>query len=71
MNTLHTNDQHHRALLPGIARRAMFERGLLPDFSPAALAELDKLQAPARVTSGAAFAVLPVTFPPSRDSGSE
>ena len=51
MNTLHTNDLHHRVLLQGIARRAMFECGLLPDFSPAALAELDKIQAPAVATN--------------------
>jgi ribonuclease R len=30
--------------------RASLERGLLPDFSPAALAELDKIQAPAAVS---------------------
>jgi VacB/RNase II family 3'-5' exoribonuclease len=47
MNTFQPNDQHHRGLLQSIARRAMFERGLLPDFSPAALAELDRIQAPA------------------------
>jgi VacB/RNase II family 3'-5' exoribonuclease len=50
MNTSQTHEQHHRALLQGIARRAMFERGLLPDFSPAALAQLDKIQAPAIAT---------------------
>ncbi len=32
----------HRALLQRIAHRAMIERGLLPDFTPGALAELDK-----------------------------
>ncbi len=40
--------QQHRAILQDIARRAMLERGLLPDFSVAALAELDRIQAPAR-----------------------
>ena len=30
-----------------IAHKAMIERGLLPDFSAAALAELDRIQAPA------------------------
>ncbi|HSN73944.1 MAG TPA: ribonuclease catalytic domain-containing protein, partial [Anaerolineae bacterium] len=33
-------------MLQGIARRAMLEKGLRPDFSAAALAELDKMQAP-------------------------
>ncbi len=42
---MNTNDQHHRALLQGIARKAMFEHGLLSDFSPAALAQLEKIQA--------------------------
>jgi ribonuclease R len=40
-----TNDQHHRAILQGIAHRAMLERGLLPDFSAEALAELGRLHA--------------------------
>ena len=44
---MHSNDQQHRALLQSIAHRAMIERGLLPDFSAAALAELDRIQAPA------------------------
>jgi len=39
-----TNDKQHRSLLRRIARRAMVERGLLPDFSPQALAELDGLR---------------------------
>ncbi len=47
MNMSHTNDHNHLTLLQGIARRAMIERGLLPDFSPAALAELDRIHAPA------------------------
>jgi ribonuclease R len=51
MNTLHSYDHNHRALLQDIARRVMFERGLLPDYSPAALAELDKIQAPAAATN--------------------
>src|SRR5512143_3567232 len=41
---MNENAQQHRALLQDIARRAMLERGLLPDFSAEALAELDKLQ---------------------------
>jgi len=36
-----------RVLLQRIARHAMIERGLLPDFSPDALAELDMIQGPA------------------------
>jgi VacB/RNase II family 3'-5' exoribonuclease len=46
--TPHT-DQQHRAILQGIAQRVMRERGLLPDFSAAVLAELDRIQAPAGV----------------------
>ena len=46
--TPHT-DQQHRAILQSIAHRAMLERGLLPDFSAAVLAELDRMQAPAGV----------------------
>jgi exoribonuclease-2 len=41
-----TNNRHHRAILQDIAHRAMIERDLLPDFSPAVLAELDKTQPP-------------------------
>jgi VacB/RNase II family 3'-5' exoribonuclease len=47
MNTDRTNEKQHRAILQSIARRAMMERGLLPDFSPEELAELDRIQAPA------------------------
>jgi VacB/RNase II family 3'-5' exoribonuclease len=46
-----------RAHLEAIARRVMVERGLLPDFAPAALAELARLDQPARpMTAGAAGA---------------
>ena len=41
------NTSRHRANLQRIARRAMIERGLLPDSSPQALAELDKIDVPA------------------------
>lgn len=41
---MQTDERQHRAILQRIARRAMQERGLLPDFSDAALAELDRLQ---------------------------
>ena len=46
---MHTANQQHRALLENIAHRAMLENGLLPDFSAAALTELDRIQAPANV----------------------
>ena len=46
-------DQQDRAVLERVARRAMLERGLLPDLSPAALAELDKLRSPASIAPGA------------------
>jgi exoribonuclease-2 len=49
---LFSNNNHHRAILQDIARKAMLERGLLPDFSAAALAELEKIHAPA-MTKGA------------------
>jgi len=39
-------DQSHRSILKRIAHRVMLQRGLLPDFSAAALAELDRLHAP-------------------------
>ena len=39
------NDKQHRAVLESIAERAMLERGLLPDFSAEALAELGDMQA--------------------------
>jgi ribonuclease R len=42
-----SDHRRHRALLQSIARRAMLERGLAPDFSPAALAELDRIHGPA------------------------
>ncbi len=42
-----TDDRQHRSILQGIARRAMIERGLLPDFPPRALAELDGINGPA------------------------
>jgi VacB/RNase II family 3'-5' exoribonuclease len=47
MNMFRTNEKQHRAILQSIARQAMIVRGLLPDFSPEALAELDRIQAPA------------------------
>jgi exoribonuclease-2 len=41
------SEQHHRTILEKIARRVLLERGLLPDFSPSVLLELDQLRAPA------------------------
>jgi VacB/RNase II family 3'-5' exoribonuclease len=38
------NCGQHRGILERIAQRVMLERGLLPDFSPEALAELDRIQ---------------------------
>jgi VacB/RNase II family 3'-5' exoribonuclease len=53
MATYRSNDQHHRFLLQNLAHRVMIERGLLPDFSPAALAQLDQIQGPALTADGA------------------
>ena len=61
--TPHT-DQQHRAILQRIAHQAMLDRGLLPDFSAAVLAELDKIQAPASINSesvGAASGIRDLT----------
>ncbi len=44
---MNPTDTHARPILQDIAKRAMLERGLLPDFSAEALAELDKIRAPA------------------------
>ncbi len=44
-----TDDREDRAVLRGIARRAMLERGLLPDSSAAALAELGEIRSPAAI----------------------
>ena len=49
-----TNDRHHRAILQSIARRAMLERGLFPDFSPEALAEVRRLHVPTVAGTGPA-----------------
>jgi len=46
------NGEHHRATLQRIAHRVMIERGLLPDFSKQALAELDQIGGPAASTNG-------------------
>jgi VacB/RNase II family 3'-5' exoribonuclease len=44
---MNASDKQHRTILRNIAQRAMLERGLLPDFSAEAVAELGKMQAPA------------------------
>ena len=49
---MNATDKQHRAILQRIARRAMIERGLLPDFSAEALAELGRIQAPATMNGG-------------------
>ena len=42
-----TDDRQHRSTLQRVARRAMVDRGLLPDFSAQAIAELNGIQAAA------------------------
>jgi hypothetical protein len=49
-NMTNTDDRPHRSILRGIAYRAMLERGLVPDFPPQALAELDGIHGPATRT---------------------
>ena len=46
------NDKQHRAILQRIARKAMLENGLIPDFTTAAFAELDQAEAPANDPAG-------------------
>jgi exoribonuclease-2 len=45
-------NRQHRFLLKKIARRAMLDRGLLPDFSPDVMNELDGIQGPAAKAEG-------------------
>ncbi|MHB1096223.1 MAG: RNB domain-containing ribonuclease [Gemmatimonadaceae bacterium] len=45
-----TDDGRHRSILRRIAHRAMLERGLVPDFPPAALTELEGIRGPATRT---------------------
>jgi hypothetical protein len=40
---MNSNTTRHRSLLEEIARRAMIDRGLVPDFSPQAHAGLDAI----------------------------
>ena len=51
---MNANDKQQRALLQDIAQRAMLERGLLPDFSAEAIAELGRIQSPAAMNGGPA-----------------
>jgi exoribonuclease R len=44
-----SNSDQDLAILQGIAKRAMLERGLLPYFSAEALAELDTIQSPSTI----------------------
>jgi VacB/RNase II family 3'-5' exoribonuclease len=49
-----SNNVQHRSILQNIARQAMVDRGLVPDFSPQALAELDRIGEPATRIGGPA-----------------
>jgi len=49
MKHMNAADRKHHTILERIARRVMLERGLLPDFSAEALAELATIQTPAAV----------------------
>lgn len=49
---MNSNNKYHRSILQSIARRAMLERGLRPDFSTEALSELRMLQIPAVTEAG-------------------
>ena len=48
---MRSTDTQHRSILQRIAQRVMLEKGLLPIFSGDALAELDKIHAPATIDS--------------------
>ena len=50
---MNTHTQDHRSILQNIAHRVMLERGLLPDFSSEALAELEQIQLPTGIADGA------------------
>jgi exoribonuclease-2 len=47
-----TEDRQDRTILQRIAHQAMVEKGLIPDFSPQALAELDQIKGPATAANG-------------------
>jgi len=46
------DDRKHRSILQRIARSAMLQRGLLPDFSAETLEELGRIQIPAVINDG-------------------
>ncbi len=46
---MNADDKQHRFILQSIAHQAMLDRGLLPDFSADALAELGRLQVPVAI----------------------
>ncbi len=47
-----STDKQHRSILQSIAKRVMLEKGLLPDFSSETLAELARIQTPAKIIGG-------------------
>jgi VacB/RNase II family 3'-5' exoribonuclease len=49
-----TDNRQHRSILQSIARRAMMEKGFLPDFSSQAIAELNGIHEPAAQDGGSA-----------------
>jgi len=51
LSMIQTDNRSHRAILRELAHQAMTDRGLLPDFSPEVLKELDGMQ-PASMESG-------------------
>ena len=53
MPTISHNHRQHRAILQNLAHRAMLERGLLPEFSAAVLAEVDAVQSAAGANGAA------------------
>jgi len=50
---MNTQNGHHRAILQEIARRAMLERGLLPDFSQEVMGQIEQIDVPAAEPDGA------------------
>jgi len=48
---MNMDDRQHRSILQRIARRAMLDRGLLPDFSSEVLAELVEIKMPATMNN--------------------